>query len=251
MIGSILNVATSALRNNTIGGAIASGGRAVTEERQREDVQLGYMWEVGVIGDSGYNRFEDNIVSLYALNCTIPPRSVEDVTRKYMGTEVAHPGFENSPKVIRITFWDDGSLMGYRYFSSWFNQMSDPQYGRQVSADKIKRKLFVALKDRSDVFVNFQMEFTGCYINSIGEVSMTYEESAPFRYNVSFKYDSIIYNGKTYDNPFTAFADKPLFLDILRGKANDLIGGAVSAVTSRVQSAVGTATSAIRGRFGL
>lgn len=176
-----------------------SSGYAIAENliTGQSDPQLNYMWEVTI---EGANRPYDyhNKAQLYAIDCNIPSRSVEVIERKYMGEPVSHTANKNSTNEVRCTFWDDRSLVGYRYFNQWFNMVSDPQFGRKAKDDRIKRKVTLMLKDRTDFFKGAKIDFTNATVTEIGEVSLSYDESAPMQFEITLRFEDMLINDTTY-----------------------------------------------------
>lgn len=168
-------------------------GQVITNQ---QDPQLAYMWEVRV--ESSDPRNFEKSIQLFARNATIPQRSVEEIRREYIGGSVVHAGHSTDPKQLRITFWDDKRLIGYRYFTDWMNTVSDPQYGRQASSLKTRKKVTLLLKDRTDFFVGVTIDFSRAIITNIGDVTLSYDESIPFLFNVSISYDNMTLNGMDY-----------------------------------------------------
>lgn len=196
--------------------------------------QLSYMWEVRIETPPRVYGYERNL-QLFARNCTIPQRSVEEINRSYAGGEVSHAGFATDPKQFRATFWDDKRLVGYRYFSEWMNQQSDPQFGRQANLLHSRRTIKVRLKDRSDVFLGLELVFTDAYITTLAEIALNYEESSPLMFDATMKYEKLIVNGVDYSLNGSNAGQVDLI-----GIANSILSNAVSSVTSRVNRAKDT-----------
>lgn len=164
----------------------------------QSDPQLGYMWEVNIVGAHRPFDYHSN-AQLYALDCNIPSRSVEVIERKYMGESVVHTANKASQNEVRCTFWDDRSLIGFRYFHQWFNMISDPQFGRKATDEYIKRKLSIILKDRSDFFQGAKIDFINAVVTEVGEISLSYEESAPMQFEITFRFEDMLINDTHYD----------------------------------------------------
>lgn len=163
----------------------------------RKDPQLNYMWEVGVIGGPR-SIIGAPTTKMYAQTCVLPQRTVEIISRRYMGEEVNHTGHKTSPNTVRMNMWDDRSLAITRYFHEWFNTLSDPSEGKGVNIQTAKRDMFLMLKDRSDFFIGALIEFKGAYIHEIGAASLSYLESAPMTFDLTFRFDKMIINGQEY-----------------------------------------------------
>lgn len=162
------------------------------------DPQLSFMWEVEVNTPTRTHDFEKSMF-LYARTCTIPPRTIEPMERRYIGEVISHPGHSVENRQIEVNLWDDKKLFGYRYFQQWLNLISDPHFGRQVLQNHYKRKVTIRLKDRSDIFTGVKLEFDGAYVSNISDVMMSYEESMPLIYNVSIRFDKMSINGTDYE----------------------------------------------------
>lgn len=194
----------------------------------QQDPQLAYMWEVRVEGQEPKN-FEKSI-QLFAQSVTIPQRSVEEIRRKYIGETVVHAGSASDPKQLRITFYDDKRLIAYRYFMDWMNTVSDPSYGRQASSTKTRKKVNLKLKDRSDFFVGVEIDFNRAMITTIGDVTLSYDESAPFIFNVTISFDSMIFNGVDYSGRAVTETETD-YVDSLNGKVRGTVNSAKEKVS--------------------
>lgn len=170
----------------------------------QSDPQLSYMWEVNINGGHRKYDYHDR-AQLFATQCSIPSRSVEVLKRKYMGESVSKPALKDHTDEIRCTFWDDKTLQGLRYFHNWFNMIYDPQYGRKAKESHIERDMVLFLKDRTDLFQGAKIEFTSAWIREIGEVELSYNESAPLQFDVTFHFSDMLIN----DVDYSVSLDKP------------------------------------------
>lgn len=194
----------------------------------QQDPQLAYMWEVRIESQEPKN-FEKSI-QLFAQSVTIPQKSVEEIRRKYIGETVVHAGSTNGPKQIRMSFYDDKRLIAYRYFMDWMNTVSDPSYGRQASSTRTRKKVNLKLKDRSDFFVGVEIDFNRSMIMSVGDVNLSYDESAPFTFDVTVSFDSMIFNGVDYSGG-TQSGENTDYVDDLNGR----VRGAANTAKEKVK----------------
>lgn len=147
------------------------------------DPQLGYMWEVEFMGES-VNGVEQEI-TMYAQSTGIPTYMVEPIKRRFAGVEYSYAGRENSPKVVRVTFWDDQNLLRFLYFSQWIESINQGQddYMRKITINLLKNT-----GDKADS--NLSIEFDKIFPIEISEVPLTYEGTTMMVFDVVFSFNN-------------------------------------------------------------
>lgn len=149
-----------------------------------EPPQKSYMWEVEFRDPRG----KGETVSLYAKLTAIPASMSENIKRWYAGVEYSYSGRDTSPRVFRVTFWDNQSLENFKFFQYWYDCMNEGKENRKVNPEHYLRNIFLKLKDSSDIQVTNTIEFFDCYPTEIGDVSLSYGESTEFTFDVMFTF---------------------------------------------------------------
>lgn len=143
--------------------------------------QLAYMWEVSF---EGLFSGDAKNLTFYAKTVAIPTMSTDVIKRFYAGQEYAYSSKDNSPRILRLTFWDNQRLDAYHYFQKWMFTMNDPQARRKVSPVNYQRRVNLDMKDTTDAFINERFVFDGVFPTEISEAVLTYDNSAEFTFDV-------------------------------------------------------------------
>lgn len=149
-----------------------------------KDPQRAYMWEVKFRDSSGSGEH----VTHYAKNTAIPTSMSENIKRWHAGVEYSYPGRDVSPRIFRVTFWDNQNLDSYRYFQYWFDIMNQGVERRKVNPINYLRSVELVMKDSSDVQELFTFKFDDVYPTEVGEVTLSYAESAEYTFDIMFTY---------------------------------------------------------------
>lgn len=176
---------------------IKYGGYKETESRREEfnkrtqsnSPQLAYMWEVSFNGNS---HGDSEKVTLMAQSTGIPAIMTEPIKRRYAGVEYTYAGRNSSPKIYRLTVWDDQDLHAYKYFQSWINLTNDPDDGSRVVPSEYMREVVLKMLDASGESTNTTAEFkfSHAFPTEISEVSLSYEMSSMVTYDVLFSFNT-------------------------------------------------------------
>lgn len=148
--------------------------------------QMAHQWEVTFKGiDGGEN--ED--VKLYAQSTGIPAIMTDAIKRRYLGKEYTYAGKDNSPKIFRVTFWDNDKLEVYHYFQKWSYLTNDPEGGLGVSPKNYMREISLRLFDVTGENTVEDFRFGQCFPTEISEASLSYEVSAALTFDVIFSFN--------------------------------------------------------------
>lgn len=194
--------------------SIKIGGSRQKEKQRnaRRDPQMAFMWEISfksIFPDDGGER-----IKMYAQSTGIPAIITEPIKRRYAGVEYTYAGRNNSPKVLRVTVWDDQRLHAYHYFQKWKFMMNEPETGKSVRPDKYMREITIKLLDGSgheydednwwssplsdprDQAITSEFIFDMCFPTEISEASLSYETSALTTFDVIFSFNKRSSKGK-------------------------------------------------------
>lgn len=149
--------------------------------------QLSFMWEVSF---NGMFAGDAERITLYAQSTGIPAIMAEPIKRRYAGVEYTLAGRDNSPKVFRVSVWDDQRMNAYHYFQKWINTINDPDTGAGVSPANYMRSVTLRLLDQSGQTAKVTSEFTFdmSFPIEINEVTLSYETSSLVTYDVMFSF---------------------------------------------------------------
>lgn len=151
---------------------------------QVDDPMRAYMWEVQFRDSSGRGEY----ITYYAKTTAIPTSMSESIKRWYAGVEYSYSGRDTSPRIFRVTFWDNQNLETYRYFQYWFDIMNQGPENRKANPINYVRNIKLSLKDSSDVQTLFSFNMEEAYPVEISEVSLSYGESTEYTFDVMFSY---------------------------------------------------------------
>lgn len=208
---------------------VGEGIRAEHTVKARKEPQHAYRWEFLMRGIFGI----DEDLQFYAQRTAIPTMTQEVIRRRYAGTEYTYSGRENSPKVLRCTFYDNQDLEIYRFFHKWMNTMNDPFGNRKVNPINYKKQTEIRLKDTTDGLITESFNFENCYPTEIGEAELDYSSSEVLTFDVMFTYSSMTLGYGPID---------------MAGDINDTISTANRIITSAPgQELISRASGFVRG----
>ncbi len=146
--------------------------------------QKSYMWEVEFRDPQGRGQS----VAFYAKNTAIPTSMSDNLKRWYAGVEYSYSGRDTSPRVFRVTFWDNQNLDTFRFFQQWFNLMNQGRDNRKANPENYLRDVRLVLKDSSDIQKMHVFTMLDCYPTEVGDIALSYAESTEFTFDVMFSF---------------------------------------------------------------
>ena len=149
-----------------------------------KDPQRTYMWEVVFRDIMAQGQF----ITHYAKTTSVPASMTENIKRWYNGVEYSYPGRDISPRIFRVTFWDNQDLDVYRYFQTWYSAMNEGQGRRKVNPYNFHRDIFLQMKDSSGIQYGQTFRMTNAYPTEISDVMLSYNESSEFTFDVMFSF---------------------------------------------------------------
>lgn len=151
-----------------------------------EDPQRSYSWEVKF-----RNPFNDDNSTLkfYAKATGIPTDTNEVIKRYYAGVPYNISGKETSPKIFRVTLWDNQDLEAFRFFQRWFQVMNDTDLSRKVTPETYYQDIVLTLQDNSHTYATGEFVMTDCFPSEISETPLAYNESTDMTFDVMFSFN--------------------------------------------------------------
>lgn len=145
--------------------------------------QRAYLWEV-----SFPDPFTSNgeMASLYAQQTAIPASINENIKRYYAGIEYSYPSRDMSPRIFRITFFDNDQLTNYKFFDAWRRATSYTREQLKTSPVVHNRDIELKLLDVSDQTNAASFIMYNCRPTEISETSLSYESSGILMFDVLF-----------------------------------------------------------------
>lgn len=153
----------------------------------QDDPQRAYLFEIKI--QNPLDPFEE--LNLYARDVSIPEENSEPIEKHFMGKKFQYAGKEQSTKQVTINFWDDENLAVYQYFQLWM-QLLHRRNGAQIYKEQYSHDFYIILKDTTDMFENAKFKLTNAFPTSIGEVSLSYENSEVMQFQVTLAFDDKI-----------------------------------------------------------
>lgn len=154
----------------------------------RDDPQLGFMWDIGFrgLGDATASAF----LKFNALSTALPSTTIEPIKRRFAGKEYAVGGRSNSPKSLRVTFWDDSNLTMFKYFNMWMQLVSDETSGTKTDPSIYMREVSVDMLDSTGKESNMKMLYDQAFPIEMDDVPLSYESSSLFTFDVVFQFNT-------------------------------------------------------------
>tara|TARA_Y100000593_G_scaffold93898_1_gene190477 strand:- start:644 stop:1243 length:600 start_codon:yes stop_codon:yes gene_type:complete len=171
---------------NAIGILEQSGvlNTGIVVNNRGKEPQRGYMWEVSFRDNQGRGEF----ITLYAKNTNIPASINENIKRMYAGVEYSYSGRDTSPRVFRVTFWDNQDQDVYNFFTAWYASMQQGKSRRKVNPVNYQRDITLQLKDSLGIQNGNTITMTHAYPTEIGDVPLSYADSSEFTFDVMFSF---------------------------------------------------------------
>lgn len=150
--------------------------------------QLDYMWQIQVIDPHNAGDNNNRNFNAWARSTAIPASMREVVSRNYAGVEYSYSGKDTSPRIFRMTFFDNQALDTYRYVHNWYKMSSMGDEHIATTPELSRRHIQLWLKDTTDFLVNESFTMTYCFPMEISEAQLTYEGSEVMTFDVMFKF---------------------------------------------------------------
>lgn len=115
---------------------------SISKTLPTKEPQRSYMWEIGISDPEG-----DSVdkITLYAKQTAVPPTMTENLKRWYAGVEYSYAGRDVSPRIFRVTFWDNEDLEIYRFFRKWNELINGGETSTKVKPEDYFGKATIKL----------------------------------------------------------------------------------------------------------
>lgn len=154
-----------------------------------KEPQRAYNFEFIVAGQDG-NRD----ILFFAKGLTVPTISRDPIVIDYLDTRIMYSGRVSSSQTFTVTFWDDQTGHVLSYMHDWMDLTGNDDIQEAISKKKnlqmsYTRTIYVDLKDTTDLLRTGRFEFTNAFPTEIGEINLSYDDSAVVEIPVTFAYD--------------------------------------------------------------
>lgn len=168
-----------------------------------KDPQKTYMWEVSISNATGSSV---DRMTFYAKQTAIPPVVTENIKRWYAGVEYHYSGRDVSPRIFRVTFYDNTELEVLKFFRKWsqlsnsgeINRKSPPKAYMGNASIRLLKNTGKSANDYSFYQVGKAIDDAGddenviklydVYPTEISEVVLSYSESGEITFDVMFSF---------------------------------------------------------------
>lgn len=153
--------------------------------------QKTYMWEVVIYSDDNPHGEK---LGAYAKSTAIAPR-VNDNIKKYVGgMEYSIIGRETSPKLVRVTFWDDVGMSVYKFIHTWYKRTQIDSDRKLDSLSNLRKNLDIKLLGNDGYTARNIFTYTDCIPFELGEIQLNYSESGEITFDAVFAYYEVEVN---------------------------------------------------------
>ena len=145
--------------------------------------QKAYLWEVRFPNPF---RSDGNESSLYAQQTAIPAAIVENIKRYYAGIEYSYPSRDMSPRIFRVTFFDNTEMTNYKFFEAWRQATSNGRHQVKTAPNQHNRDIELRLLDADSSTTVTSFIMYNCRPTEISEASLSYDASNLLTFDVLF-----------------------------------------------------------------
>lgn len=147
-----------------------------------------YEWEVEITGPASLGG-EEGLTSR-AQTVAIPEVSVEPIELNHKSEKTVYAGRVASARTMTINFFDDENLTVYRFFKQWMQLIHNENTGGGVSRSAYIAGLSIKQLSQDSETVIATHTITGAFPTSIGEQSLSYDDSSILTLDITLSYQT-------------------------------------------------------------
>lgn len=167
--------------------------------------QLGYMWEVQVSDRLGNGE----TMGFYAKTTAVPAAITEPIKGYICGSEYNYAGRDISPRILRITFFDNELLQVSGFFDYWRLLANEGKTKRSILPKYYYRDVILSIHSSNDD-KSISYVFKDCFPLEVGELALSYSDSGEATFDVLIAFhDREMVGGRWW---------KPVFTPRINGK---------------------------------
>lgn len=151
------------------------------------DPQRAYQFYVSFTSPFGYGENID----LFVKNTSIPMQTMGMTKKNFGGAKYGVPTREETPSVLTITFWDSEILETYYYFLEWYKHISLGTEHHKLTPEHYLRDIKISMLRSDGKTVSKRIKMKDAFPTEIGEAVLSYDETAPFTFDVKFFFNDM------------------------------------------------------------
>jgi hypothetical protein len=160
----------------------------INDIRETHNPQRAFEYEVEILGSTVSGTLP--IMAQRVETVTIPSESLETITINYKGRKSLYTGRDGSSHTVTVYFWDDETRQTYKFFRNWMNKELDPVVGGGVTRDLYRGEMLIKMYATDSQTVMSTHKLTVVFPTEVGEISLSYADSAHLTFSVTFSYDT-------------------------------------------------------------
>lgn len=127
-------------------------------------------------------------------NVNLPEKSVETIEINYKSRKTLHAGRDASAHTVTMTFWETEDREIYRFFNNWMEiGISNSVVGGGATRDLYSTQMLIKTFAADSKTVTGTHRLTNVFPTSIGDISLSYDTSDHLKVEVTFSYDSHLF----------------------------------------------------------
>lgn len=155
--------------------------------------QRAYEFEVAIVGAAAFGANAVRLLTQRVQNVSIPESSIETFEINFKSSKTIFAGRDASPHTVTVTFYDDESRETYSFFRTWMEAMRSPFDGSGVNRSEYGAAQMVISTFQHDSVVATGIDkLTTVFPTTLGEVTLSYDTSDIFTFDVTFSFDERI-----------------------------------------------------------
>ena len=149
--------------------------------------QMNFEWEVDILGPSTGG---ESALTIHAQTVTIPETSLDIIEMNFKSEKTTHAGRTSSPRTMTIGFIEDQNLTVYKFFKNWLNLIHNEFSGGGVNRAGYIAGINVSHLEKDSTTVSALHTILGAYPTSLGDVSLSYDNSEIMTVEVTFSFQN-------------------------------------------------------------
>lgn len=161
--------------------------------------QMAFMWELQVSDRLGNGE----TVGLYAKTTALPASITEPIKHYVCGSEYNYAGRDVSPRILRVTFFDNEMAQVWGFFDYWRLLTNEGKQKRKLLPKFYYRDVILRMRSSGDDDTVVHI-FKDCYPLEVGEMALSYSDSGEATFDVLLAFhDREMKGGRWWKHTFT------------------------------------------------
>lgn len=164
----------------------------IQDVRSVGNPQRSFEYEVSILANTVAGSLP--ILTERVETVNLPEKSVETIEINYKSRKTFHAGRDASGHTVTITFWETEDREIYKFFSNWMEiGISNSVVGGGTTRDLYSTQMLIKTFAADSNTVTGTHRLTNVFPTSIGDVSLSYDSSDHLKVEVTFSYDSHLF----------------------------------------------------------